>query len=375
MKSHKIFLILTVFLLVSACNNSKKKEEPAAVPEPSKVTDIVKPKYLYVSTGLCYSGTGNTTFTTATASNLVYRLNLSSGQKDMTFADYNASTTPGESPTSVVEFDKDNLLVTVEITAGGSRRVQKIPKSSNPIRSDFSSNTTALSAALKFIFKTADNGFLVSKTSGVEKFTNIGIRMGAPYIGTNLGATCGAANANITSIATSPSNKIFYTNAAASNNRWGVISPNGYTVAADCLAAQAAPNANAYPVAINYLAANNQVMVAYAGNAITTDLNSIYVYDFDDTTNAISNPTKIYDANTYVAAGYLLYGISAMAFDSADNSLYVATAVSTATTVVNYVIEKLSYNPSTKALTRVGTVPFYNYGVDTKCISSLMIAE
>lgn len=374
MKKHKVFLIITTCILLSACNNSKKKEEPAAVPEPSKVTDIVKPKYLYVSTGLCYSGT-NTTFTTATASNLVYRLNLSSGQKDMTFADYNSSTTPGESPTSVVEYDKDNLLVTVEITAGGSRKVQKVPKSSNSIRSDFSSNTTALSAALRFIFKTADNGFLVSKSSGIEKFTNIGVRMGAPYIGSNLGATCGAANANITSIATSPSNKIFYTNAAASNNRWGVISANGYTGASDCLAAQAAPAATAYPVAITYLAATNQVIVAYAGNAITTDLNSIYVYDFDDSTNTISNPTKIYDANTYVSAGYLLYGISAMTYDSTDNSLYVATAVSTATTVVNYVIEKLSYNPSTKALTRVGTIPFYNYGVDTKCISSLMIAE
>lgn len=375
MKNHKIFLIVAMLFLVTSCNNSKKKDDPAAATEPSKVTDVTKPKYLYVATGLCYSGAGNTTFTTATASNLVYRLSLSSGQKDLTFADYNSSSTPGESPTGVIEFDKDNLLVTVEITAGGSRKVHKIPKTSYSIRSDFSSNTTALSAALKFITKTSDNGFLVSKSAGVEKFTNIGVRMGAPYIGTNLGATCGTTITNISAVTTNPSNKIFFTHAAAANNRWGVISANGYSSASDCLAAQAAPTANAYPTAIVYLAATNQVMVAYAGNAITTDLNSIYVYDFNDSTNAISNPTKIYDANTYVSAGYLLYGISAMTFDPSDSSLYVATAISSATTVVNYVIEKLSYNATTKTLTRVGTVPFYNYGVDTKCISSLSIAE
>lgn len=371
MKHRNIFLILLVFSL-AACDQ-KKKEEPVVAPEPSKIADVVKPKYLYVASGTCYSG-GNTTFTAATASNLVYRLNVSSGQKDMTFADYySAPANAGDSPISVIEQDKDNLFVMVENTTG--RRLEKLPKSSLPSRAIFSSNTTALSSVLRFIIKTSDNGLLISKSAGIEKLTSQGVRMGAPYVGSALGATCGAANANITSIATNPSGKIFYTNAAVSNNRFGVLSPNGYTTAVDCLAAQAAPNANAYPVAINYLSANNQIIVAYAGNALTADYNSIYVYDFDDATNTIGAGVKIYDANTYVAAGYLLYGISAMTFDSSDNSLYVATAISSATTVVNYVIEKLSYNPSTKTLTRSGSVPFYNYGVDTKCISSLSIAE
>lgn len=361
-------------LLATSCNQ-KKKEESVAAPEPSKITDVAKPKYLYVTTGACYSGTGNTTFTATSSSNLVYRLNLSTAKKDLTFADYNASTTPGETPISVAEQDKDNLLILVEISTGGGRKIQKLAKSSFATRSDFSSNTSALSAILRSMIKTANNGVLVSKSSGIEKFTNLGIRMGTPYIGSNLGTTCGTSNTNITSMAINASNKIFYTNAAASNNRWGVISPNGYSTSADCLTAQAAPVATAYPVAIIYLSATNQVMVAYAGNSLSVDLNSIYVYDFNDSTNTISNPTKIYDANTYIAAGYLLYGISAMAFDSSDNNLYVATAISSATTVVNYAIEKLNYNPSTKSLARVSTTPFYNYGVDTKCISSLSIFD
>lgn len=375
MKIHKIFLITVTLFLVVSCNNSKKKDEPTTAPEPSKVTDVTKPKYLYVASGACYSGTGNTTFTATTSSNLVYRLNLSSGVKDLSIADYySLPANSGDSPISAIEQDKDNLFILVENATSG-RRIEKVPKTSNPSRSIFSSNTTALSAALKFMIKSSDSGLLISKGAGAEKLTSQGVRMGAPYIGTNLGATCGATITNISSVTTNPSNKIFFAHAAAANNRWGVISANGYSVAADCLAAQAAPNANSYPVAITYLSATNQVMVAYAGNAITTDLNSIYVYDFNDSTNAISNPTKIYDASNYVSAGYLLYGISAMTFDPSDSSLYVATAISSATTVVNYVIEKLSYNTSTKTLTRVGTVPFYNYGVDTKCISSLSIAE
>jgi hypothetical protein len=57
----------------------------------------------------------------------------------------------------------------------------------------------------------------------------------------------------------------------------------------------------------------------------------------------------------------------------------VATAVSAATTVSNYVIEKFKINYSQlgvnnqTVLTRVGSVPFYGYGYDTKCISSLKV--
>lgn len=365
-------IILLSFLVLSACSSKKSEEAPAADPVVVPV-ETAKPKYLYVSSGACYSGT-NTTFTTATSSNQAFRLSLTSGQKDMTFADYfSLPANPGDSPIRLVETDSSNLMALVENTAG--RRIEKFTKSASPSRQIFSSNATALSAVLKDIVKTSDGGFLIAKTAGIEKLTSQGVRLGAPYIGTALGTTCGAANANINNVAVTSSGKILYTNAVASNNRWGVISPNGYTTTTDCLAAQAAPDTNAYPVAIQFLSATNQVLVAYAGNSLNVNLNSIYVYDFNDATNVISNAVKIYDANTYVAAGYLLYGISAMVFNPEDSTLYVATAISNATTVVNYSIEKLNYNTSTKTLTRALSTPFYNYGVDTKCISSLIIAE
>lgn len=361
---------LTTALLLAACND--KKKDTAAPPVETIAIEV--PKYLYVSTGACYSGS-NTTFTTATASNQTYRLSLTNGQKDLAIADYfSLPANAGDSPVGLLDIDSSNMMILVENTAG--RRIEKLPKAANPTRTIFTSNTAALSSALKGIVKTSDGGFLIAKTAGIEKITSQGIRMGsAPYIGTALGATCGASNANINTVTVTPKGKIIFTNAAASNNRWGIISPNGYTVAADCLAAQAAPDVNAYPVAVQYITSHNQILVAYAGNSLNTNLNSIYVYDFDDTTNAISNATKIYDSNTYVAAGYLLYGISAMVYNPSDRSLFVATAISNTTTVVNYSIEKLTYNPDTKSLVRALSVPFYSHGIDTKCVSSLMIAE
>lgn len=366
MSADKVFLLTLIFL--TACN--EKKKEIAPIVEP---VAVAAPKHLYVSTGVCYSGT-NTTFTATTSSNQSYRLSLTSGQKELSMADYySLPANSGDSPVGLVDVDSTSAMILVENTSG--RRIEKLSKANNPTRTIFTNNATVLSATLKGIVKTSDGGYLVAKTAGIEKLTSQGIRMGAPYIGTALGATCGATNANINGVAVTPSGKIIYINAAASNNRWGIISANGYSTATDCLGAQAAPDVNAYPVAVQYIASHSQIMVAYAGNAITANLNSIYVYDFNDTTNAISNATKIYDSNTYVSAGYLLYGISAMVYNPEDRTLFVATAISNATTVVNYSIEKLAYNPDAKTLTRSASVPFYSYGVDTKCISSLMIAE
>ncbi len=362
----KIFLLFLLFLV--GCSDKKKEVAPSV-----ESIAVTATKHLYVSTGVCYSGT-NTTFTATTSSNQTYRLSLTSGQKELSIADYfSLPANSGDSPVSIVDVDSTNVMILVENTSG--RRIEKVSKANNPIRTIFTNNTTALSAALKGITKTSDGGYLVAKTTGIEKLTSQGIRMGAPYIGNSLGATCGTTNANINNVAVTPSGKIIFTNAAASNNRWGVISANGYTTASDCLGAQTAPDVNAYPVAVQYIASHNQIMVAYAGNSLSVNLNSIYVYDFNDTTNAITNATKIYDSNTYVAAGYLLYGISAMVYNPDDRALFVATAISNATTVVNYSIEKLVYNPDAKTLTRALSVPFYSYGVDTKCVSSLMIGE
>jgi len=66
------FMVLGGSLLLFNCSK-KKSNDPVAQ----------TPRFLYVASGTCYSGGGNITFTNTTASNLVYRINLSSGQRDM----------------------------------------------------------------------------------------------------------------------------------------------------------------------------------------------------------------------------------------------------------------------------------------------------
>ena len=58
---------------------------------PEDEADTSSSRYLYVASGACYSGGGNTAFSNTTSSNLVYRINLSTGAKDATIADYNSS--------------------------------------------------------------------------------------------------------------------------------------------------------------------------------------------------------------------------------------------------------------------------------------------
>lgn len=361
---------LALSLVGCDSGSTTSKSSSTAAPAETPPTPV---KYLYVASGVCYSGS-NTTFTATTSSNLVYRIKAEDGSRDITIADYNSyPATSGDSPAGLVEWDDSNLMVLVENTA--DRKIEYVPKIEDGTRSIFTGNTTILSAVLRHLFKTSDNSVLISKSSIIEKVTSSGVRIGAPFIPTNMGTTCGAANANITSLSLLSNNKIIFTNAAASNNRIGLISATGYAGTSDCLAAQAAPNATAYPTASVYIPSASQLIVAYAGNAITTNLNSIYVYDINETANTISNATKIYDAASYPATyDYLLYGISTMAYDSETSELYISTAVSSATTVVNYAIEKFTYSTSAKTLTRIGSSPFYNYGFDTKCISQMAIA-
>ncbi len=340
-----------------------------------KSTDAVvvtQPRFLYVTTGQCYSGTGNTTFTNLTSSNLIYKV-TTGGVRDLTIADYNSfPASVGDSAISTIEWDDSNLLVLVENPTSG-RRIEKVSKNSGN-RSLFTSNTTILSSVLRGMIKLNDGSILVNKSSGYEKISAQGVRIGLPFVTNNLGATCGTAITQMTSAQSLNNGKIVFSHAAAANNRFGIISSTGYSSSADCLAVQAAPNVGSFPVASVYVAAFNQLIVAYAGNSMATNINSIYVYDINETTNVISNPTTIYDASLYPSTyGYLLYGISALAFDPLDNSLYISTSVNSAVTVSNYTIEKLSYDALNKALTRVTPASFYNYGLDTKCISSMSV--
>jgi hypothetical protein len=345
-------------------------------------------RYLYVASGACYSGGGNTTFSNTTSSNVVYRINLSTGVKDITVADYNSSPSQaGDSPVGIASVDSKNLYVLVEnTTTVGARRIERVAKSTDGSRTLFSNNTTALSGQLRGMKLLSNGDFLISKSTAIERITSANVRVlkGAnPYV--NAPATpCATSTTLISKVQTMSNQFILFLHAAASQNRFGFVKAEGYAAAGDCTPAQAAPNAAAYPVASAYDAINSKLLVAYAGSSTATDINSIYAYDITETPSSVTVGTanKIYDANLYPATyPYLLYGVSSMVLDPQENKLYVATAINTSTTIVNYAIEKFSYDATqigvanSSVLTKSSTTPFYGYGGDTKCIADMIIAD
>lgn len=370
------FVLTGSAIFLSSCQ--KKSDTPSETPAP---------RYLYVTSGTCYSGGGNTTFSNTTASNLVYRINVDSGQKESVIADYNASPAiSGDSPVGIAEMDSENLYILVEnTTTTGSRRIEIVPKNKDLDRTYFSTNTTALSAQLRRLLKTSSGDLLISKSTAIELLTsnNARITKGAnPYISAPA-SPCATSTTLMSDLFNLNNGFIGFLHAATSQNRIGFVKAEGYSTAGDCTVAQSAPNASSFPVAAVYDSTNYKLIVAYAGNATTTNINSIYSYDITETSSSVSVGTanKIYDASEYPTTySYLLYGISAMTLDSTTSSLYVSTAVNTSTTVVNYSIEKFTYDATkigssnSTVLTRIGSSSFYPYNNETKCISSMMVA-
>lgn len=365
-------IMLSSTLFAFGCS---KSSSPSATSSP-----LPDGRHLYVASGACYSG-NNTTFSGTTSSNMIYAISLSNGQRAGTIADYFATpANVGDSPAAIVDNDGSSFFALIEnATTPTLRRIEKVAKALDGARSLVSSNTTALSAQLRSIFMYPNGDFIISKSTAIEYISAANARIGAPFINATA-APCATSTTLISKLATLNNGEIVFLHAAAGQNRIGIFSAAGGTT---CASAQLAPNVNSYPSAAFYDGANNILVVAYAGNATTTDLNSIYAYKINESTNTFSSPQKIYDASLYPTTyPYLLYGVSEMAFDPQTQSVYVATAVSTATTVTNYAIEKFYYDytqlgvSNSKVLTRATSiVPYYPYGNDTKCISKMMITN
>ncbi len=379
----KTLLFSLILVLSVACSKSSSTEEIASVATTTTTTTPpVAEKYLYVASGTCYSG-NNTSFTATTASNQVYRINLSTGIRDITLADFLAyPSSAADSPTGIVDQDSDYVYVAVENTTNALRRVQRIAKSLNGTRStvlDYSHiGLLADTQPIRSLNKTSGGDFLTTRTPRIELTSAAPARIGTPYINPSV-APCLTTNTNLVKTTQLSNGKFVFLHAAASNNRIGIMNTAGGT---SCATVQAAPNANSFPTAMFYDSANAKLIVAYAGNAVTTDLNSIYAYSIDETNGTFSSPQKIYDAANYPGTqNFLLYGISDMVYDSTTGYVYISTAISTATTVVNYTIEKFAYTPSNigtsnmSVLTKPSSASFYNYGNDTKCIAKMMIAD
>lgn len=360
--SFRLQSVLLLAILPALFNTAcEKKEEALAAVAPAS-------KYLYIATGACYVGG----LTAESYSRRVSRVNLSTGVLDSTIADYNSAGV--EYPVGLVSLDNDYIAVLVENATG--RRVDKVNKKrvipNSEIQTYIPSNA-GLSSVNRAMIATADGGLLISRSSAIERYSSSKARvvLGAsnPWGNITAGA-CLGSNTLITAMAMLSNGKVVFTHAAASpNNRMGVITSTGFSTGTDC-AATAAPSASYYPTAMIYIPSKTvpnegQLLVGYSPNAAATiGADAIIAYDVNETTGAI---TLVGDA---FRDATILKGISAMAYDSASNIVYAANG----STSQGNTIEKFSWNPTTKTLTRLGGSPFVGVTADSKCITSMTVA-
>lgn len=378
------FIIIFLFMVCFAVSCKKKDDSSSGID--SIWTGQGSTTYLYVATGACY-GAGNTTYTSTTASNLIYRINLSTGLIDGTMPTIDFSGlgfSSGDSPVGITDgTDGSSFYSLVENATAGSRRIIRFSKSTGSAISIPLNNTTILSNPLNYLLRVADGSYLISKGIALEKVNALFQRLNptgvVPWVSAPTPATCATTNNRITAGIALQNNKVLYTHAstaANTSNKTVIVSSTGYATTTDCLNAQAAPAGNPYPthgIYIPMTASTGQVLVSYGYNATTSLMNSIYSYDLDETSNTFSAPIKSYEDSS------VLYAIPAMAYDAVNSTLYVASAISTATTVAGYKIEKFTYSTSTKTLTRVanGGLPF-TFAIPSsqlKCISQMMITN
>lgn len=342
--------LLALVSLSSCGDNSGQPLEPSrssGQPLPSNYG-------LYVASGACYGGG----VATATGSGTIAVLDPDTGDLRRILVDY-GSTSPGDMPVAISDYDDEHILVAVENTGG--RRLDLVRKDGAGLFT-YLTNTTALNGVLRAMSLSADGTVLVAKSTAIEKFSpsKARITQGAnPYVNAP-GGTCATATTMMIDVKTVANGKILFAHAAASpNNKIGLIAASGYAVAADCLATQAAPATTALPTA---LLPHSSGKVLAAFGSTTAASNSIQAYDLDIVTNAFSGATTAF--NDFA----ILNGVSALTENPADGSVYAASALSTFNT-----IERFSFDPATKLLTRMG--PTIGPQYFTKCVAAMKVIE
>ncbi len=347
-------------------------------------------RYLYLATGSCYSGAGITAYSNLNASNKIFRVDVNTGQPaEPKIADYMDNKSQlGDTPVGLVNNDLNSIYVLVQNTTAGTKRIDRIPKGDNPARTLLTNSASIFSANLRSISKTVNGDLLVSESTGVERINGVDLTRisigNNPYVRAPA-APCATSTSLITRAGTLSNKMIYFLHAAASQNRIGFVKASGYVAGGDCTPAQTAPNVAAYPTASAYDSVNEVLIVAYGGgNAVTADINSIYAYKLNVTSNSvtIASSNKIYDQTMFPATySFQLYGIPSMALDATTNNLFVATTISTAATAAGYRVEKLKYDPSkigidnTLVLSRASNGIFLPHSSDTKCVADMMIAN
>lgn len=401
-----LFTLFSLSWVISSCSKATTEESSSG-------------KYLYVASGACYSGAGITTYTGLTSSRKVSKVNLSTGEIS-DFLDFaspfqGGDFAPETTPQALVDDGTSILVLTENATNTGDRRIFKVPKSSPYNASVYSNDALALNGVNRAMVKESDGTILFSKSTAIEKIgTNtLRIPMGAnPWINAP-GGSCATSTTLISTLISLPAfspatnGKILYSHntAATATNRIGLVSHNGYNAAADCIAgvqvagvthsyaANVTGPAIAFPAtqgvnvtAMVYISTGTGTgkLIAGYSSALATELNNntnqnyvITMWDVTETSTTaatITNPVILYRDFS------IIFGISAMAYDSTTGYLYVATAsqpgVATQTTYP-YKVEKFLLDVTTPSLTLVQTnnKPFMNRSSATNCISSMIIAD
>lgn len=348
------FRIINIFLIVCALGALTSCGDTSSEPlQPSLSSGQPASNYeLYVASGSCYGGG----VATATPSGTVAVLNPDTGALKRVIVDY-GSTSPGDNPVAVADFDHDNVLVAVENASG--RRLDLVRKDGSGLTT-YLTNSTALNGVLRAISLRSDGSVLVAKSTAIEKFSPSKARVTQgvnPYVNAP-GSACATATTLMVDVKTLSNGNIIYVHAAASpNNKIGVISASGYATTADCLSTQAAPAATALPTAV-IQHSSGDVLASFGST--TSASNVIMAYNFNGTTNAFSNAT------TALSDFGIVNGPSAMVESPVDGSVYVASALSTFNT-----IERFSYDHATRTLTRIG--PTIGPQYYTKCVASMKL--
>ncbi len=333
-------------LLAVACSETLSDEEFNSA--------VLNRKFLYVASGACYTGG----VAASTGSATIAKYDLSTGALAELLIDYNTLGL-GDLPAAIKNFVGNQFLIGIE-NAGG-RRIDIVGRDGTGLTT-YLTNATALNAAFRDLAILNDSSVLVAKATAIEKFSPSRARVtqGAnPFVNAPA-APCATSTTVMSSTISMPDGKIIYAHAAATpNNKIGVITASGYSIAANCLASQAAPTTTALPTAVAYHQLSGKLLVAYASTVSAS--NVVYSYDYNTSSGAISNPIEAW--NDFA----IVYGASEMIVDQSTGFIYIANGASTYNN-----IEKFSI--SNGVLTKVGTLPFINTGIYTRCIAGLEIA-
>ncbi|MBC7371447.1 MAG: hypothetical protein H7326_07780 [Bdellovibrionaceae bacterium] len=347
MKKLKLsFAIVPVLLASSGC-------QPKKVDDASSAT-----RYLYIQSGGCFAPTG---LTASNASKTISRINLTNGTVDRTIVDYTANLT--DTPVAIAPLDADNIYVLIENTGG--RRVEILNKTSGASQ-NFLVNGTALTGVVRSMNFASDGSIIISKSSAVERFSSSKTRL--PNTGTTFmsapAGTCATSTNAITATAMTKAGDLMYAHSfssASANNRIGMTTGSA-AAASTCYNGYGSPNIAAFPTAMAYIGSMNHLLVAYSSSTIA--LNQVMAYTVDETAHTMTQAASAAYSTTSV-----INGPTAIAYDSATGFVYVANG----TTVNANSIEKFTYDPTSQALTRVGTTPFSSATVNHNCINSMFV--